>query len=102
MTFRQDRPLHRRSLGGYLLLMQDQIVAHINTSGDGWLLPQDDPYKRDWPSSSPRTLNLALVANRRAQGFYFIAKSSPLKLPEGEAHLTYGIMNDALKGESFS
>lgn len=102
MSFRQDRPLHRRSLGGYLLLMQDQIQAHIDTSGDGWLLPQDDPYQRDWPSSSSRTLNLTLVADRRMQGFYFIAKSSPLPVPGGEAHLTYGIIRDALKGESSS
>lgn len=80
MSFRQDRPLHRKSLGGYLLIMQDQVQAHISASGDGWLLPKDDPYRRDWPD------------------FYFIAKSSPLPPVEGVPHLTYGIMNDALKG----
>lgn len=80
MSFREDRRFHRRSLGGYLLLVQDQIEAHINESGDGWLLPQDDPYRRNW------------------QGFYFISKSSPLPVSAGEAHLTYGIMKDALKG----
>ena len=36
------------------------------------------------------------------QGFYFIAKSSPLPVSEGEAHLTYGIMSDVLRGKSFS
>ena len=44
----------------------------------------------------------SLVANWRVQGFYFIAKSSPLIVMEGEAHLTYGMMEDVLKGESFS
>ncbi|KAM0795523.1 hypothetical protein BDR22DRAFT_894065 [Usnea florida] len=80
MTFRQDRPLQRRSLGGYLILMQDQIEEHISTSHDSWLLPADDPYKRNWP------------------GFYFIAKSSPLPIEAGVPHLTYGIMKDTLKG----
>lgn len=45
---------------------------------------------------------LNLVAKWRVQGFYFIAKSSPLIVMEGEAHLTYGMMEDVLKGESFS
>lgn len=58
MSFRQDRPLHRRSLGGYLLLMQDEVQGHINASGDGWLLPEDDPYRRDWPGPCSGTLNL--------------------------------------------
>ena len=43
-----------------------------------------------------------LVADWRVQGFYFIAKSSPITVMEGEAHLTYGMMEDVLKGESFS
>ncbi|CAD6576633.1 MAG: hypothetical protein ASARMPREDX12_007954 [Alectoria sarmentosa] len=79
-SFREDRPLHRRSIGGYLLLMQDEVQVHINASGDGWLLPEDDPYQRKWP------------------GFYFISKSSPLPASEGEHHLTYGIMDNVLKG----
>lgn len=41
------------------------------------------------------------VADWRVQGFYFIAKSSPLAVMEGEAHLTYGMMENVLKGESF-
>ena len=42
------------------------------------------------------------VADWRVQGFYFIAKSSSLIVMEEEAHLTYGMMEDVLKGESFS
>lgn len=49
ISFREDRPLQRRDLGAYLLLIQDQIRAHISASGDGWLLPADDPYRRQWP-----------------------------------------------------
>ena len=41
------------------------------------------------------------MAYRCVEGFYFIAKSSPLPPVEGIPHLTYGMMNDALKGESF-
>lgn len=80
MSFRQNRPIERRSLGGFLLLMRDEIQAHISASGDGPLLPEDDPYRRDWP------------------GFYFISKSSPLPAAEGEHHLTYGIMDNTLRG----
>lgn len=40
------------------------------------------------------------MTNGRMQGFYFIAKSSPLPVSEGEAHLTYGIMSDILRGKS--
>lgn len=58
VSFREDRPLHRRSMGGYLLLIQDEVQAHINASGDGWLLPEDDPYQRKWPGSYSGTLNL--------------------------------------------
>ena len=101
MTFRQDRPLQRRSLGGYLILMQNQIEVHISTSHDGWLLPADDPYKRNWPGSCSGALKSVLVANRFIQGFYFIAKSSPLPIEAGVPHLTYGIMKDTLKGENF-
>ena len=41
------------------------------------------------------------MTDGRMQGFYFIAKSSPLPVSEGEAHLTYGIMSDVLRGKSF-
>ena len=101
IAFRQDRPMQRRSLGGYLVLMQDQIQEHISTSGDGWLLPADDPFGRSWPGSCSGTLKSILVANGFMQGFHFIAKSSPLPIEAGEPHLTYGIMNDTLKGENF-
>ena len=43
-----------------------------------------------------------VVADWRVLGFYFIAKSSSLVVMEGGAHLTYGMMEDVLKGESFS
>ena len=42
------------------------------------------------------------MADGRMQGFYFIAKSSPLPVSEGEAHLTYGIMKSVLQGERLS
>ena len=102
MRFRQDRPLEKKSLGGYLLLIQDELQAHLSTSGDGWLLPEGDPYKRDWPGSySGTALRLISWLIGVCKGFYFIATSSPLPVSEGEAHLTYGIMSDALKGEKF-
>ena len=49
ISFRQDRPLHTSNLGAYFVLMLDQIQAHIDASGDTWLLPADDPYRRRWP-----------------------------------------------------
>ena len=58
ISFRQDRPLHRRAFGGYLLLMRDEVQAHLSASGDGWLLPADDPYKRNWTGPYPEALNL--------------------------------------------
>lgn len=58
VSFRQDRPLEKRGLGGYLLLLEDEFQRHISTSGDGWLLPEDDPYKKDWPGSYSGTLRL--------------------------------------------
>lgn len=49
-------------------------------------------------------MTICSVANRcvcvRAKGFYFIAKSSPLPVTEGEAHLTYGVMINVIKGET--
>lgn len=60
MSFRQDRPLHRRVIGGYLLLMLEHVQAQIITLGDGRLLPEDDPYQRNWPGSYSEPLNLIL------------------------------------------
>ena len=104
MRFRQDRPLLRKSLGGFLLLIQDEFLAHINAFGDGRLLPQDDPYLRNWPGSFfERLRSISWLISVYAEGFYFLAKSSA-RLPgsEGGAHLTYGILDDAVKGEIFS
>lgn len=102
MSFRQNRPIERRSLGGFLLLMRDEIQAHISASGDGPLLPEDDPYRRDWPGLYLATLNLIPSLIGAWKGFYFISKSSPLPAAEGEHHLTYGIMDNTLRGESIS
>lgn len=101
MSFRQDRPLDRKSLGGFLLLMRDEVQTHISESGDGSLLPQDDPYRRDWPGLVFRNAQSNLVTNWRVQGFYFISKSSPLPAAEGDYHLTYGILDNVLNGETF-
>ena len=102
MSFRRDRPIERKAMGGFLLLMRDQVQAHISASGDGSLLPQDDPYRRNWPGLIFRNAQSDLVADGRVQGFYFISKSSPLPGAEGDYHhLTYGIMDSVLEGEAF-
>ena len=116
IRFRQDRPLEKRGLGGFLLLMVDQVEAHITAAGDGWLLPQDDPFVRDWPGSGLFLRLAALspmfflffcvwangVCAKKKKGFYFIAKSSPLPIGEGEGRLSYGVMVNVLRGETLS
>lgn len=57
-----------------------QLREHRNAHGDGWLLPEDDPYTVSLP------------------GCTFFAKSNPNRTQGRQQHLTYGILGSVAAG----
>ncbi|MCJ1456762.1 hypothetical protein MMC28_007127 [Mycoblastus sanguinarius] len=80
VRFYQGRDLNITLLGGYIVLVQDELTAYLASHPDGWLRYEDEPYLKT------------------AKGFYMVAKSWLIDGPQGPQHLTYGILLSALMG----
>lgn len=81
LHFRLDRPIDRKLLGGYMLLMQDEIRTKTAALG---------------PGGSARPLPTALSPMmRQGPGMRFFANSLPLHEP---STMTYRVLLDVLVG----
>ena len=74
------QPVEYQLLKRVLTRMSAQLREYMNAHGDGWLLPEDDPYTVSLP------------------GCTFFAKSNPNPTHGRQQHLTYGILSSVAAG----